>query len=91
MSDRPKVRVRPSRWHLPLWYLNILAAGLMLLMYAGIHVRPSTFWPAALLVMLTVGGVVSAVGGGTGVALPPPPPPQAASPSRPAVSRAERR
>ncbi len=51
MSDRPALQGRPSAWHRPLWYLNILLAVVMLLMYASIHVRPSTFWPAALLVM----------------------------------------
>lgn len=42
---------RPSAWHRPLWYLNGALALLTLLTYISVHVRPSTFWPAALLGM----------------------------------------
>ena len=49
-EQRPPRR-RPSAWHRPLWFLNGLLALLTLLTYVSVHVRPSTFWPAALLGM----------------------------------------
>ena len=42
---------RPAAWHRPLWYLNGGLALLTLLTYVSVHVRPSTFWPVALLGM----------------------------------------
>ena len=42
---------RPSWWNRPVWWANILLALITLLVYASIHIRPSSFWPAALLGM----------------------------------------
>lgn len=49
-SEQPKKR-RPSRWHLPLWWLNGLAVVALLLSYLSIRVSPATFWPLALFGM----------------------------------------
>ncbi len=38
---------RPSRWHLPLWWLNWLAVVCLLLSYLSIRVSPTTLWPLA--------------------------------------------
>ena len=44
-----QARKRPSRWHRPLWWLNLLAVGVLLITYLAPHVSPSTAWPLALL------------------------------------------
>jgi endonuclease/exonuclease/phosphatase family metal-dependent hydrolase len=44
-------RRRPSRWHLPIWWLNWLAVAGLLLSYLSIRVSPATFWPLALFGM----------------------------------------
>ncbi len=38
---------RPSRWHRPIWWLNLLAVMALLLSYLSIRVSPVTFWPLA--------------------------------------------
>lgn len=38
---------RPSRWHLPIWWLNLLAVLALLLSYISIRVSPTTLWPLA--------------------------------------------
>ncbi len=43
-----EVRRRPSRWHLPIWWLNLLAVVALLLSYISIRVSPTTLWPLAL-------------------------------------------
>lgn len=43
---------RPSRWHLPLWWVNGGVALLTLLAYLGVHVSPGTFWPLAFMGMM---------------------------------------
>jgi endonuclease/exonuclease/phosphatase family metal-dependent hydrolase len=48
-DPEPKPVKRPSRWHLPLWWANGIAAGLLLLTYLAPHVSPDAFWPLALL------------------------------------------
>ena len=42
---------RPSRWHRPIWWLNLLAVGALLLSYLSIRVDPGTFWPLAFFGM----------------------------------------
>lgn len=60
MTNRPRTaprpqpttlagKKRPSRWHRPLWWLNLGFVLLLLLCYASIHVSPLTFWPLAFL------------------------------------------
>ena len=39
---------RPSRWHLPIWWLNWLAVAALLLSYLSIRVSPATAWWLAL-------------------------------------------
>ena len=46
-SEALKKRKRPSRWHLPIWYANLLAVCALLLSYLSIRVSPVTFWPLA--------------------------------------------
>lgn len=47
----PGKRKRPSRWHRPMWWLNLACVVLLLLAYLSIHVSPVTFWPLAFLGM----------------------------------------
>lgn len=42
---------RPSRWHLPIWWLNWLAVAALLLSYISIRVSPTTLWPLAFFGM----------------------------------------
>lgn len=42
---------RPSRWHLPIWWLNLLAVAALLLSYLSIRVSPTTVWPLAFFGM----------------------------------------
>jgi endonuclease/exonuclease/phosphatase family metal-dependent hydrolase len=44
-------RNRPSRWHRPIWWLNIAAAAVLLLTYLAPHVSPVRAWWLALLAM----------------------------------------
>lgn len=44
-ADRTTTTKRPSRWHGPMWWLNIVAALALLTSYLSIHVHPATFWP----------------------------------------------
>ncbi|MBX2973714.1 MAG: endonuclease/exonuclease/phosphatase family protein [Flavobacteriales bacterium] len=46
-----KARKRPSRWHVPMWWLNIAAAVVLLVTYLAPHVSPVTSWVPALLAM----------------------------------------
>ena len=46
-----KVRKRPSRWHVPMWWLNIGAGVVLLITYLAPHVSPVTSWIPALLAM----------------------------------------
>ncbi|HRH38947.1 MAG TPA: hypothetical protein PK760_11405, partial [Flavobacteriales bacterium] len=48
-TERPKPRKRPSRWHRPLWWVNVVAVCVLLLTYLAPYVSPATFWPLALL------------------------------------------
>lgn len=49
-TDRPPShgRLRPSRWHRPLWWANGLAVAGLLLAYLGTQLSPATCWPLAL-------------------------------------------
>ncbi len=47
-AARPERR-RPSRWHLPIWWANGLAALLLLASYLAPQVSPKAFWPLALI------------------------------------------
>lgn len=42
---------RPAFWHRPVWWLNIVAAVLLLLTYLAPHTDPKLAWPLALLAM----------------------------------------
>src|SRR5436190_5427326 len=42
---------RPSRWHRPLWWLNVLAVVVLLFTYLAPQVSPSRFWLLALFGM----------------------------------------
>ncbi|MBK8497917.1 MAG: endonuclease/exonuclease/phosphatase family protein [Flavobacteriales bacterium] len=42
-------RTRLSRWHRPLWWLNVAAVAVLLLTYLAPHVSPGTAWPLMLL------------------------------------------
>ena len=49
-EDLPKPpRKRPSRWHRPVWWLNVVAVVLLLITYLAPHVNPGTCWPLVLL------------------------------------------
>ena len=50
MSELPR-RARPSRWHRPLWWANLLAVPPLLLAYLSTLVSPATFWPLAFFGM----------------------------------------
>ena len=60
MTNRPermqqptdtKPAKRPSRWHRPLWWLNVAAAIVLAITYLAPHISPLTFWVPALLAM----------------------------------------
>jgi endonuclease/exonuclease/phosphatase family metal-dependent hydrolase len=58
-------RKRPSRWHRPIWWLNLLAVLLLLLSYLSIRISPETLWPMAFfgiaypfLVLANLAGVL---------------------------------
>ncbi|MCB9169241.1 MAG: endonuclease/exonuclease/phosphatase family protein [Flavobacteriales bacterium] len=51
MTVEPDWRGRPSRWHRPVWWANILLAGVLLLCYGASLVSPRTFWPLAFFGM----------------------------------------
>ena len=42
-------RKRPSRWHRPLWWVNVVAVLVLLLTYLAPRVSPTTAWPLAVL------------------------------------------
>jgi endonuclease/exonuclease/phosphatase family metal-dependent hydrolase len=42
-------RKRPSRWHRPLWWLNVLAVVVLLVTYLAPSTSPETAWPLVLL------------------------------------------
>ncbi len=42
---------RPSRWHLPIWWLNVLAVIAILLSYLSIRISPTSLWPLAFFGM----------------------------------------
>ncbi len=42
-------RKRPSRWHRPIWWVNVVAVGVLLITYLAPHVSPRIAWPLALL------------------------------------------
>ena len=50
-TEQPKVRMRPSRWHAPMWWLNIGAAVVLLITYLSPHVNPMTSWIPSVLAM----------------------------------------
>ena len=50
-ADAPEKLKRPSRWHLPSWWANGVAALILLLTYCAPHVSPVTNWPLAVLAM----------------------------------------
>ena len=43
------MRKRPSRWHRPLWWANVVAVVVLLITYLAPHVSPKTAWPLVLL------------------------------------------
>ncbi len=45
------VHRRLSRWHLPIWWLNVLAVIAILLSYLSIRISPTSFWPLAFFGM----------------------------------------
>lgn len=47
----PKGRGRPSRWHAPLWWLNIAAAVVLLITYLAPHVNPVHSWIPSVLAL----------------------------------------
>ena len=51
MSEPTPAPPRPSRWHRPLWWTNLLVAAITLLAYASTRVAPDTFWPLAFFGM----------------------------------------
>ncbi|QQR86300.1 MAG: endonuclease/exonuclease/phosphatase family protein [Flavobacteriales bacterium] len=52
-ADTPApVQRKVSRWHLPIWWLNIAAAGALVLAYVAIRVSPAKFWPLAFFGMV---------------------------------------
>jgi len=53
---------RPSRWHRPLWWLNIGAAVLLAITYLAPHISPVAFWVPALLAMTFMYQVVVHLG-----------------------------
>ena len=60
--DSTKQKLRPSRWHRPMWWLNVVAAGFLLLTYLAPHISPVTFWLPALLAMTFMYQLVVHVG-----------------------------
>lgn len=46
-GQEKSTRRRASRWHLPIWWLNLLAVVSILLAYLSIRVSPKTLWPLA--------------------------------------------
>lgn len=46
-----EIRKRPSRWHTPVWWLNIAAAMILLITYLAPYVSPVTSWIPAVLAM----------------------------------------
>jgi endonuclease/exonuclease/phosphatase family metal-dependent hydrolase len=51
-QDQPSLRNgRPSRWHRPVWWLNIMAAIVLLVTYLAPHVSPEQQWGLAILAM----------------------------------------
>ncbi len=50
-SEETPAPKRPSRWHLPVWYVNLLAVAALLLSYLSARVSPATFWPLAFFGM----------------------------------------
>jgi endonuclease/exonuclease/phosphatase family metal-dependent hydrolase len=42
---------RPSRWHRPIWWLNLIAVVALLLSYLSIRMNPITWWPLAFFGM----------------------------------------
>ena len=51
-GSAPKKKRRASRWHSPMWWLNLLAVPPLLLAYLSASVNPATFWPIAFFGML---------------------------------------
>ena len=48
-ASEPKPARRPSPWHRPIWWLNLLAIGTLLLSYLCARVSPAAVWPLALV------------------------------------------
>lgn len=42
---------RPSRWHRPLWWLNVVATVILLITYLAPWISPSKAWPLVILAM----------------------------------------
>ncbi len=42
---------RPSRWHRPLWWLNVCAALVLVFTYLAAYISPVDAWPLAILAM----------------------------------------
>lgn len=42
---------RPSRWHRPLWWLNVCAAVVLVATYSAAYISPVHVWPLAVLAM----------------------------------------
>ena len=51
MANPPAISHRPSKWHRPVWWLNVLAAILLLITFSAPHVPPEAAWGLALLAM----------------------------------------
>ena len=51
MTAEALPKPRPSRWHLPLWWLNLSMALMVLLAYACTSVDPQKLWPLAFFGM----------------------------------------
>ncbi|MBL7941105.1 MAG: endonuclease/exonuclease/phosphatase family protein [Flavobacteriales bacterium] len=50
-TDTKQAIQRPSRWHRPLWWLNVCAALVLLLTYLAAYISPVHSWPLAVLAM----------------------------------------
>lgn len=48
-ANAPALRRRPSRWHRPLWWLNVGAVPVLLITYLAPYVSPAAAWPFMLL------------------------------------------
>lgn len=49
--DSTAPKKRPSRWHRPLWWLNVCAVVVLLITYLAPYVSPVISWPLAIIAM----------------------------------------